>query len=410
MHVAVIGGGAIGTTIAYFLSRRGARVTLLDVDELGHGASFGNAGLLVPSYSTPLASYANAIEGARSLFGLPSAVNVKLMPDLGSIAWLGRMLSSARRRPSALGLATLAAMTRHSLALYDELLADAPAGMAYVRCGTMYVSRSDASLQADARLAARLGTVGIASEVLSSAQARVREPALSRSIAGAVWYPDDARLQPLNFVRLMGARAMTEGAIVHRGRVSRITCEKGRATAVITAGGRIAADRVVLAAGSWSPGLAATIGLRVPIMPAKGYSVDFTLADPPRTSMLFSERHVSVTPMNDVVRATTGLDFHGLDRTVVPARLDLIRSAYREFLDAPLILHESAAWAGFRPLTPDGLPIVGPSSRIDDLVFATGHGALGITLAPATAELVANSILNESTAIAPEISPRRFGI
>jgi D-amino-acid dehydrogenase len=410
MHVAVVGGGAIGTTIAYFLSRRGAGVTLIEIGELGHGASFGNAGLLVPSYSAPLASFENAVEGARSLFGLPSAVHVKASRHFGSVSWLGRFLRAARPRSSDRGLAALARLTQRSLSLYDELLRGAPQSVAYARCGTMYVSRFEPSLASSVRLSKRLEAAGIASEILSSAQARAIEPSLSGSIAGAVWYRDDARLQPLQFVRTMADRALSRGTTLHRGRVIGIAVDQDRAVAVHTSSGRVAADRIVLAAGVWSAGIARTFGMRLPILPAKGYSVDLTLERPPRTSMLFSERHVSATPMLDVVRATTGLDFHGLDATIEPSRLDRIRSAYREFLDEPRILDERVAWAGFRPLTPDGLPIIGPSSRIRNLVFATGHGALGITLAPVTAEYVSSSIIGEPAPIPAEISPSRFGL
>jgi D-amino-acid dehydrogenase len=287
VHVAVIGGGAIGATLAYFLSRRGIRVTLFEKNEIGSGASFGNAGLLVPSYSTPLASYANMREGLRSLIGAPSAVHVKLRPGAETLAWVGRFLAAAQTARSERGLAALATLTQRSLRLYEEMLSSAPSTIAYARRGTMYVARSDATLRESMNLAKRLAAVGIRSEVMSGVQARAYEPTLSSAIAGAVWYPEEAKIHPLNFVHLMWDLALANGARIRQDSVTGIARDGRRAIGILTAHEQISADRVVLAAGSWSTTIGESIGLRVPILPAKGYSFDLKLARSPQTAMLF---------------------------------------------------------------------------------------------------------------------------
>jgi len=410
MRVVVVGGGAVGVTTAYFLGRRGIGVTLFEANEVGRGASFGNAGLLVPSYSTPLATIGNALEGVRSLLGRPSAVDVKIWPNLDTLAWIARFLSSTRASTARRGLSALAAFTSRSVGLYDELLSGAPADVAYSKSGTLYVSRTDASLAAGIQLANRLKALGIPSVVMDRAEARAHETTLSSSIAGAVFYPDDARIQPLNFTRRMAELARGQGAQFRGDRVIGFVRDGRLVTGVRTATEQVLADRVVIAAGSSSPAVARWLGLRVPILPAKGYSFDLRLADSPQTSMLFAERHVSATPLNGLTRATTGLDFHGFDARVSAKRVALIGAAYDEYLDSPRILEQGPAWAGFRPLTPDGLPIVGPSSRIGNLVFATGHGPLGITLAPATGEAITDAILGGPQTVDEAILPDRFGI
>ena len=409
LHVAIIGGGAIGVTAAYELSLRGVGVTLFEADALGHGASYGNAGLLVPSYSTPLASFANLREGARSIFGARSAVEVRLRPSLDTLRWMARFAAAGRKSAARRGLETLASLTRESLELYGTLLSGAPASVAYETTGTLYVARTVACLQESVALTNELATVGIASQTLTASEARAKEPTLSPSIAGALWYPGDASLQPLQYVNYIADRARAAGVTIRNEQVSSIVRKGNGVCGIRTASEVIASDYVVLAAGAWSADVARSVGLRVPILLAKGYSVDFTLAHLPRTSMLFSERHVSATPMNGVVRATTGLDFHGFDRTVAAERVDLIRTAYAEYLADVSIVAETPAWAGFWPLTPDGLPIVGRSSSLAGLAFAAGHGPLGITLAPVTARLVADTILGERVEPA-SISPKRFGL
>lgn len=397
-------------SIAYSLSRRGAEVTVLDANEIGHGASFGNAGLVVPSYGLPLANFANAMEGLRSLLRLHSQIDVRLPLDSSSLGWIVRFLLSTRKTIVDRGLAILAGFSQRSLALYDELLADAPADVDFAKFGTMYASLSSRSQNRMVSLAGRLKRVGVSSVVFNGNEARAHEPTLSSNVVGAVWYPDDRRLQPLNFVRMLAERAVKHGTEVIKTRAVGIALEEKRARGVQTEARLIEADRVVIAAGCWSTFVARSVGLDIPMQPAKGYSFDIRLERNPRTALLFCEEHVSLTPLNDVTRATTGHDFHGYDPSIDPRRLDKIHKACKLYLEGPSIIHEGEPWSGFRPLTPDGLPIIGSSSRIENLAFATGHAGLGITLAPATGEAIAGDLLDGVAELPNEMLPGRFGL
>jgi D-amino-acid dehydrogenase len=410
LQVAIVGCGAIGATVAYFLTRRGIEVTVFDLADPGHGTSFGNAGLLVPSYSTPLASYGNAMEGLRSLMGRASAVDIQRRQGARMALWTAQFLLAARSSRARRGARVLARLTQRSLELHDEILLGQRESVAYARQGTLYVALTEQAHLADIRIAKNLRAVEIASETLTPAQAREHEPALSSAITGAVFYPEDARLQPLAYVETVMRSAQSMGARIRTERIDRLNVEHGRVVGVEGAGGRFAADRVVVAAGPWSASLMHANGVRLPIVPAKGYSVDLRLNHPVRSSMLFSDMHVSATPFNGITRATTGLDFHGLESSIPTQRLNAIRTAYARFLDSVSIVSEGRAWAGFRPLTPDGLPIIGESSLIDNLFYATGHGALGITLAPVTGELIASGIIGDRALTEPAIAPNRFHV
>jgi D-amino-acid dehydrogenase len=406
-RVAIIGGGAVGVTTAYELSRRGARVTLFEAERLGAGASFGNAGLLVPSYCTPLATRGNLIEGLRGIFGSRSAVEVKLEPSLRTLSWFIRFAISATPSVSQRGTEILSGLTQRSVALFANLLSRAPASISFEALGTIYVAKTETTFGELARLANRLASLGIVSHILNTTESREHEPLLSRSIAGGVWYPGDAKLQPLEYLKYVSSLAVDTGAEIRTERVTEILTKANSVHGIRTHQGTLDVDCVVVAAGVWSGHLTAPLNLRLPIIPAKGYSIDLILSPSPRAVMLFSERHVSTTPMLGNVRATTGLDFHAYDSTVSEARLTTIRESYREYLEGVTIIEETPGWSGLRPLTPDGLPIVGPSEKVRGLFFATGHGPLGITLAPVTAELVANAILDDSWTPA-SIAPSRF--
>jgi D-amino-acid dehydrogenase len=230
-------------------------------------------------------------------------------------------------------------------------------------------------------------------------------------VVGAVWYPDDRRLQPLNFVRMLAELAGKSGTEIVKTRATGIALEAKRvARGVQTEAGVIEADRVVIAAGCWSPVVTQSIGLDIPMQPAKGYSFDIRLERNPHTALLFCEEHVTLTPLNDLARATTGHDFHGYNSSIDPRYFDKMRQAYKTYLASPSIIEEGEPWSGFRPLTPDGLPIIGPSSRIENLSYATGHAGLGITLAPATGDAIASDLLDGSAQVPNEMLPGRFGL
>jgi D-amino-acid dehydrogenase len=171
----------------------------------------------------------------------------------------------------------------------------------------------------------------------------------------------------------------------------------------------LAADFYVLAAGAWTPGLARTVGVTVPVEPAKGYSYTFSCSNPPAKPLMLGEAHVVMTPFDGLTRMTGGLELAGFDRSIDKRRLDGIKRAAAVYLNGFTELAAGESWLGFRPLTPDGLPILGPSRRFPNLIYATGHGTLGITLAPITGKVVAEFVTGGPVSIDPgPFSPDRF--
>ena len=409
MRVVVIGGGAVGVTTAYFLSRRGIDVTLFDADALGNGTSFGNAGLLVPSYSLPLTSWPNFLEGLRSLLGFPAAVEFNLGYGLRQINWLTGLLISAVTAGAADRFKTLAQLCQRSLALYSELLRSAPDVVSYSVRGVSYIYATAGGLDLGRKLAAAYRDVGVLSAEMGPQDARYFEPLLSSAVTGVIRYAGDGNVQPFQYVNWMAGVARKNGVAFRVDTRIALSMAAQNRVEVRCGDERILADRVVVAAGYQSPELMKPVGISVPILPAKGYSMDVSLAQKPNSPMLFQEDHVSLTPFGNNVRVTTGLDFHGHDRTINPSKPKLMRDALSRYLDSPVVVDTGTPWSGFRPLTPDGLPIIGPSSRLENVVYATGHGPLGITLAPATADLVERCLL-DSVDVAVALRPSRFHI
>ena len=410
--VVVVGAGAVGACVALYAARRGASVILVDARRPGSGASFGNAGLVVPSYIVPLASVASAMEGLRSLWSRGQPVRIGLRLNARFVAWWARFVLCAAPAAVAASMATLHSFAQRSFTLHEEL-ASSVGGYGFTRTGWMSLYRDRRRFEAAVRGAAGLERLGVRSEVLSPGDVRSLAPAAAGRIVGGINHPDDAHLEPAAFVDRIADACVSAGARIVEACPAALRVGRDRRIDVVDAatGARFRAGVCVLAAGVASVGLARAVGLALPIEAARGYSV--TLAGEPPASMPLNlaEAHVVVTPMGDTTRLTTGLDFVGEASPADQTRLRLMRNAAQDYLGFDLGA-AAKVWIGHRPMTPDSVPIVGTSARYPNLVIAAGHGTLGMTLAPATGELVAGLLgrAAESPDAARALSPARFGL
>ncbi len=405
--VLVVGGGAIGAATAHELARRGAVVVLVEREHaLGVGCSSGNAGLICPSHAAPLASPRAVRDGLRWLLVRDSPFSVRLRPRI--VPWLARfaLASTPARADAAMRLVRSLGVA--SLELHAALAAAGIDG-GFTRRGVLNVYETDERLEAGLREAALHEAAGMRSEPLDAPGARMHEPALEGPIAGGILYPDEAHCDPARLVRTIGEAAAEAGADVRVGvevlglqrSVSGITVE--------TTAGPIHPGAVVLAAGSWTPRLAADLGVFVPVEGGKGYHVDFERRPgDPETPVFLREAHVIVTPLSDRLRVAGTLQLSGLDLAVDRVRLAaIVRSAQRLLpLGGRRVLD---VWRGLRPCSPDGLPILGRPRGNDDVVLATAHAMMGVTLAPVTGLLAAQMVAGEATSFdVGALRPDRF--
>jgi len=381
--VVVVGGGAIGVSAAYELARRGVSVTLLERGELGAGCSAGNAGLICPSHSHPLATPAALAEGLRSLLRADSPLSIR--PRRTTLAWLARFAAACRTERAERGTDAIRSLSVASLELHAELAA---LGTGFERRGTLSVYETDARLAAGRTEAVRSG---LTSRALAPDEARELEPALRGPIAGAIFFPQEAHVDPLRYVRAIGEAAAKAGADI-------------QTNVEVRSLDRLRTKTVVVAAGVWSGGLA-----DVPVTGGKGYHLDLSPADgDPRVPVLMQEGRFALTPLEGRLRVAGMLEVAGLDARPNPARVEAMKRAAARVLggDGRVTLD---VWTGLRPCAPDGLPVIGRPAARPELVIATGHAMKGLSLAPVTGRLVAELVTGEppSHDLAP-FSPDRF--
>jgi D-amino-acid dehydrogenase len=400
--VLVLGAGVVGVSAAHFLAARGRTVAVLDRAGVGSGCSYGNAGLVVPSHSVPLAAPGVIAKGMKWMFSADSPFYIKFRFSPALFSWLLKFRAACREDVMRRAIPVLRELHRASVALFDEM-AGGTGGVAcaYARRGLLLVYRTDEGFEDGRREARLLGEHGLASEELDASAARARVPRLREGIRGAIHFPDDAHLDPARFVCGLAERDRARGVrFLTQTEVTGFEVAGRRVRAVRTPKGTLSADQFVLATGSWSPGLAKELGLRVPIQPAKGYSITM---DAPGWSdevpLILMESKVGVTPMGPRLRLAGTLELAGLDFSINERRVEAIRRGAREYLDGLDGLPELEVWRGLRPCTPDGLPLLGRPGRYENLVLATGHAMIGLSLGPITGKLVAEILSGERPSI-----------
>ncbi len=397
--ILIIGGGVIGVRSAYFLARQGAQVTLIEKDEIASGCSYGNGGLIVPSHAVPLASPGALGDGLRWLLDSESPFYIKPRMDAELVRWLARFVWASRKGQMVKSLPVLRDLLFASRALYEELAKNAGFDFGFEGKGSLLVCLSKAALEKDRKETHLFEEFKIPVSVVNREEALELEPALSSSIVGGVYYPRDGRIDPHRFVVRLAEKAQGLGVQIHmKTEAMGFESSNGRITKVHTTRGEIHPGQVILASGSWSPQLARTLKLRVPIQPAKGYSV--TLENPPVTPslpLLFSEARVVINPLGHALRIAGTLELASMDFSFNPRRVSAIQKSSAEYLPGLSEAKVIEIWRGLRPCTPDGLPIISRVKKLENLIVAAGHAMLGMSLGPITGKLVSQLAREEKT-------------
>ena len=410
--VVVIGGGVVGVSSAYYLARDGWDVTLLDKGEICAGSSYGNAGLIVPSHGVPLAAPGVWWQGIKWMLNPESPFYIKPRASLELARWLWQFRAACAPARMRRALPLLRRLGVESLELYRGFAEKGDFDFGFRQPGSMTVFFTAEGLAHGREEVRLLAEAGVAVEVLDGPAARAAEPMLRPGVVGALFCPEDALLVPDRFVKGLAKVAASLGTRVVTGAEAiGFRTDGDRLTAVETTRGAFPADVVVLAAGAWSPLVGRALGLRVPIQPAKGYSLTYRRpARSPAIPLLPAEGRFSVTPMGEFLRFGGTLELAGLDLTINRRRVDALRRSALRCIEGTEDLELLEIWRGLRPCTPDGLPLVGRTRRFGNLVLAAGHAMVGMSLGPVTGQLVAQ--LAAGAAPPPDLrllDPDRFG-
>jgi D-amino-acid dehydrogenase len=405
--IVVIGGGVIGVCSAYFLTQKGVKVLLVEKEEIASGCSYGNGGLIVPSDSVPLASPGALGDGLRWLLDAESPFYIKPRFSMDLFNWLLRFVLSSRRSTMLNNLPVLRSLLFSSADLYEELARTAGFEFGYERHGTLWVCLSKDRLEKARQEIHLFERFNIPVQVMDRSEVHDLEPALLPRVAGGVFYPRDGHINPRKFVTGLAEKARQQGAEIWTNtEVMGFSISNGRIADIRTTRGDLHAKQVILAAGSWTPEVARALKLKIPIQPAKGYSITLENPDPaPRIPLMFGEARVVANPLGDALRLAGTLELAGMDFSFNTRRIDRIRRSSADYLPGLSEAQVIEVWRGLRPCTPDGLPVISRSNEFSNLVVAAGHAMLGMSLGPVTGKLVSQLVCEQKTDI--DLSPLR---
>ena len=408
-RVAVVGAGVVGLACAWELRRRGADVVVLERAGVGAGVSRGNTGWVSPSLTYPLPAPGMVREGLRQLLTGGEAFVLRPSLDPAFVRWLWSFRRSCSSARFDAGIRALLALNRRTLELFDAYR-DAGVAFEMHTAGLVVAARTPDGLDLYRRTFRRLrelGYEGGSIDELDAAALAALEPALDPArVAAGLHARVDRFVRPEQLTAGLAERLRADGVEIREACELRTLARKDGGWALETTSGPVAAQRVVVAAGLPTAPLLRRLGVRVPLMGARGYSV--TLAGrgtPPRHALYLAEAKLGLSPFDAGVRVAGVFELGATDTAVSPAVGERLLAAARPYLggwrpdpDGP-----AEAWAGLRPATPDGLPLIGALPGLDGIYLATGHGMLGVTLAPATADLLAPLVLEGRAA--PELTP-----
>lgn len=393
MRAVIVGGGAIGLACAYYARRNGWAVVVVDPVEPGSRASAHNAGWIVPSMSTPVPAPGVLPQAIRWMLRADSPLYITPTPDPRFVAFLLRMLRNSTGPRFRAGVQTLARLSRDALTRLDELHADGVEFEMHADPLTMLFSRRS-HLDAHANELHEMESIieALRWELLEPDELATRHPLLSPSLAGGIRTFGDRSVDPSSFTAGLEAACRRDGVEFAVGEHALLRRD-GRGAVEAAVGARtIRADRYVVAAGVWSNTVLAPIGERISLQAGKGYGYDFPHRETePAEPLYLSEAKVAVTPLARGVRLAGTMGFGDIDERVRPTRArGLLTGAAAYFADWPDVGRAPEPWVGLRPMTPDGLPVIGRARRHPNVLIATGHAMLGISLAAPTGVLISD--------------------
>jgi len=398
-EVIIIGGGVVGLCCAWHLHESGLRVMIIDKGDFTDGCSYGNAGMIVPSHFTPMASPGMLKEGIKWMFKSKSPFYIRPRLNAGLIQWLWQFMQSANSNHVNEVAPVLKELHEESRFIYKTWSTQSVFDFELQEKGILMLYQSAKAEQDELETAEKAHSLGIDAHVLNAEQLKVIDPATIFSVRGAVHYPGDATFSPDVFMLQMQTFLVNEGVefiskteIISLEDLGNNGCEiKSKAGQIFNA------KHLIVANGAWSGKLMKSVNINLPMQGGKGYSMTI---EKPNGSLsvpsLLHESRVSLTPMGNRLRIGGTLEISGWDEKIREQKIKWILESLPKYYPGLKINHPEKIWHGYRPCTPDGMPYIGRIKPNSSIIMATGHSMMGISLAPATGRLVKDIIIKNA--------------
>lgn len=403
-NVIIIGGGIIGLSSAYYLLQKGHQITIIDKTDMLDGCSYGNAGYVSPSHFVPLASPGIVKEGFKWMTNSKSPFYVQPRLSMSLFNWGIKFIKSATKKNVETSAIPLRDINLLSKKLYEDLCNVPGFSFYYANKGMLDFFKTESNAHHAEELVSASNKLGLDAKLLNKQEVQQMEPGLNMDIRGAVYFECDAHMYPNKLMKDMIAFLKNNGVKIQTNEeVKNFITEGNNIKGVQTNSSEYFGEHIVLASGAWSGEVAAKLNLKIPMVGGRGYSMTFEdLSFKIKQPIILSEARVALTPM-----AENKIRFGGtmeITSTNTPPRMNrvkgILEAVKKYFPDADIPFPEKdKIWFGFRPCSADGLPYIGKVDKYKNLVIATGHAMLGLSLGAATGKLVSEIINDEPASV-----------
>jgi D-amino-acid dehydrogenase len=400
--VVIIGGGVIGLCSAYYLVKEGYEVVIVDQSSMDHGASYVNAGYLTPSHFVPLAAPGVMKQGLKWIFNSASPLFIKPRLNRSFLSWAWAFNKSCTEKNVSQSIGVIKDFNLWSAELFSEIKTSENFTFQLENKGLLMLCKTEKMLEEELHLAKVARNEGLEVKVLSPSEIGALEPNANIDAIGAVHYHCDWHTTPHEFMKEMQDWLLERGVTFYKNqRVEDLQVSNGEIKQIVTQNKTFTADEFVLAAGSWSHMLSKKLGVKIPLEAGKGYRINVDHPTGITIPAVLAEAKIAVTPMNGFTRFAGTMEFSGVNHKINPLRVNAIANAAGNYYSGLKISEDEKMLAacGLRPVSPDGKPYIGKSSKCKNLTIATGHSMMGWSLAPATGKLVTEIISEKKTSL-----------
>ncbi|APW64726.1 hypothetical protein LPB137_02130 [Poseidonibacter parvus] len=404
-EIAIIGGGISGICSAYYLHKSGHKVTVFDANEIGTQCSSGNAGLIVPSHFETLSNPGILKKGFKWMLNPNSPFFLKPSLDLELITWLFKFNTFCTKKHVENNKHFLRDINLYSLSLYKDLLEDNNIDFDLKQSGLLMLCKEEKTLKEEELIVNEAISLGLDAKVLNKDELKILEPNASFDVLGATYFKDDSKIQPYDFIMAMKKYLEKNGVkFFENCLIDDIKTNKNNITSIIDQSSVAHSfDQYVFTSGIFTSKLAKKIDLNLPMEGGKGFSfisykneaLNFS------TPMILAEEKVAITPYDDYVRFGGTMMLGVNDLKINDRRINNIRKSANKYINGLDLKQNDMKdqWAGLRPCSPDGIPYIGRSEKFSNVIIATGHAMMGVSLGPATGCIIRDLINEEKTKI-----------
>ena len=401
--VAVIGGGVIGLSSAYYLNKAGCNVTVIERGDITDGCSFGNMGYISPSHFVPLASPGIISQGLKWMLSPTSPFYIKPRLNVDLMQWGYHFWKNSNTKTVEKNSPHLNNILQLSRKLIDDLRNDIGDDFEMETIGCLMMCKQQKTLDHEFHLADEAEQFGLKVDRLLKEDVQKLEPDVEIDVAGAVLFKDDCHFNPGKMMLSLKKYLENKGVKFQLNTtVTGFEKANNKITAVITDKGKFICNDIVLATGSWLPVVAKMMGIKLLLQPGKGYSYTYPFVEKNlKHPAILVDGRCAITPWGNALRIGGTMELSGINNKVLIKRMEGIYNSAKNFYPGLKIDFPPAdkIWNGLRPVTPDGLPYIGKHSSFDNLVIAGGHAMLGISEGTGTGKIVSEIIQHKTTSI-----------